>query len=79
MEFKQRTGFLVAGTAAESTGRMLRRLDADNKGNDDVAGAVVESVGNVCIAIGMSDDSKLRTAISAARAALDTLEEATQN
>lgn len=74
--FRQKQGFLVAGTMMESAGKVLRRLDSDNKGADDICGTVAEATGGVFVAVGLGDGSRAKTAISAARTALDVLEEA---
>lgn len=55
-------------------GNVLKNLDADNKGVDDIAGEFCIAGAKILGSLGKGDRTKARAAIDAARITLDSLE-----
>lgn len=53
----------IAASQAVGTGVLLEGLDADNKGKDDLIGAILVAVGNAATGFSKGDDGKFNAAI----------------
>ena len=63
--------YMLAASQAKSAGQILKSLDADTKGRDDIAGVMLDLGGDVALGYVSSDDRKVTKAVRAIRDACD--------
>ena len=63
--------FTIAASQAKSAGLLLKSLDADSTGRDDIAGTLLDLGGDAVLGFVSSDDRKVTKAVRAIRDACD--------